>query len=294
MWWFIIIFCLLLPTACVQFAVYLCQKKWPVPFNKISWWLLCVVPASAAILLKDWIFLSFCIGFAVVSLIGYLLARQNPLSPTTPRFVYKWFHTIGLLTLALNVLSGLIAIVSLFISLCFDFPDESAFLINLGGALGYYGGYFGLISRDLAIIITETMNNKPGLFRDAEDLLPTGSVKRDCCNICKVPKPTQPSRNRFDFIQRNSATKDHEKWKKLKCGDIFHESCLRGWVMLGKKTTCPCCREKVDFQLDDDNSFFGRFETNLLFGYDIFLRYAIVYLPIIFFLFFSLILLVGA
>jgi RING finger protein 121 len=25
----------------------------------------------------------------------------------------------------------------------------------------------------------------------------------------------------------------------LKCGHTFHESCLRGWVIVGKQNTCP-------------------------------------------------------
>jgi hypothetical protein len=28
----------------------------------------------------------------------------------------------------------------------------------------------------------------------------------------------------------------------------FHEFCIRGWCMIGKKQTCPYCKEKVDLK----------------------------------------------
>ncbi len=28
----------------------------------------------------------------------------------------------------------------------------------------------------------------------------------------------------------------------------FHEFCIRGWCIVGKKQTCPYCREKVDLK----------------------------------------------
>ena len=30
--------------------------------------------------------------------------------------------------------------------------------------------------------------------------------------------------------------------------DRFHEFCIRGWCIVGKKQTCPYCKEKVDLK----------------------------------------------
>ena len=30
------------------------------------------------------------------------------------------------------------------------------------------------------------------------------------------------------------------------CGHHFHSYCLRGWTIIGKRDTCPCCSEKVN------------------------------------------------
>lgn len=39
-----------------------------------------------------------------------------------------------------------------------------------------------------------------------------------------------------------------EKTHRLPCEHTFHEFCLRGWLIVGKKQTCPFCREKVDLR----------------------------------------------
>lgn len=32
------------------------------------------------------------------------------------------------------------------------------------------------------------------------------------------------------------------------CNFRFHEFCIRGWCIVGKKQTCPYCKEKVDLK----------------------------------------------
>lgn len=34
----------------------------------------------------------------------------------------------------------------------------------------------------------------------------------------------------------------------LDCKHCFHDLCIRGWTMVGKKDTCPVCNEKVDLK----------------------------------------------
>jgi RING finger protein 121 len=42
---------------------------------------------------------------------------------------------------------------------------------------------------------------------------------------------------------------DPEKMSKLPCGHSFHDFCIRGWCIIGKKETCPYCGEKVDLKV---------------------------------------------
>lgn len=40
----------------------------------------------------------------------------------------------------------------------------------------------------------------------------------------------------------------------LGCGHVFHEFCVRGWTIVGKKNTCPHCGEKVDTRAISESS----------------------------------------
>lgn len=39
-----------------------------------------------------------------------------------------------------------------------------------------------------------------------------------------------------------------ENTYKLSCEHEFHEFCIRGWCIVGKKQICPYCKEKVDLK----------------------------------------------
>ena len=59
----------------------------------------------------------------------------------------------------------------------------------------------------------------------------------------------------------------------------FHEFCIRGWCIVGKKQICPYCREKVDLKRMFKNPWE---KPHVLFGQLLdFIRYFVVWLPII-------------
>jgi RING finger protein 121 len=67
---------------------------------------------------------------------------------------------------------------------------------------------------------------------------------------------------------------------QLACKHCFHGTCLRGWCVVGKKDTCPACREKVDLR----SIFAGRpWETRNLQWIQMLdmLRYLVVWNPVI-------------
>lgn len=43
-------------------------------------------------------------------------------------------------------------------------------------------------------------------------------------------------------------TRPSERSIQLTCKHTFHEFCIRGWTIVGKKQTCPCCFEIVDMR----------------------------------------------
>ena len=70
-----------------------------------------------------------------------------------------------------------------------------------------------------------------------------------------------------------------EKTIVLDCGHSFHEWCIRGWCIIGKKHTCPFCKEKVDLHKFMTNPWetINVQYSNMLDG----LRYLLVYHPLI-------------
>ena len=41
---------------------------------------------------------------------------------------------------------------------------------------------------------------------------------------------------------------NNEKSVQLTCKHLFHDQCIRGWTLVGKKDTCPVCLDKVDLR----------------------------------------------
>lgn len=41
---------------------------------------------------------------------------------------------------------------------------------------------------------------------------------------------------------------EKERVITLNCRHRYHEFCIRGWMIVGKKDTCPYCNEKVDLK----------------------------------------------
>lgn len=51
-----------------------------------------------------------------------------------------------------------------------------------------------------------------------------------------------------------------ENTYKLSCEHVFHEFCIRGWCIIGKKQTCPYCKEKVDLK----KMFYNPYPFNII------------------------------
>lgn len=54
--------------------------------------------------------------------------------------------------------------------------------------------------------------------------------------ICIVPHAT------------NAQPDGVEPVRQLGCKHCFHDLCIRGWTLVGKKDVCPVCLEKVDMR----------------------------------------------
>lgn len=254
----VLIALLVISAACialVQIGMNLWRKRYPSIFQNVTLCALFCVPPITAIMLSNWCFIIWWSIFFVFSGLIYFKAREKPLQPSTPSAIFNCFFLIHNSTFILTITGSVLYILGFFICLI----RHSYWMVNFGSLLWFYGIYFGLLARDLAIHITHTISVRPG-FSSTKQFFPDRVADPTLCSLC----------GHFLHIRTQC---------RLSCDHIFHESCIRGWCMLGKKSTCPQCREKVDYQLTERNPW----ETpdSVLQIYHEFLHWAVVYFPIL-------------
>jgi len=149
------------------------------------------------------------------------LARAKPLHPTTPEKVYKWF-------LMSHKICYVIAMNSIYMLLIFP---------GLGLLLLFFALYFGTLNSDVAVTISEKMSNTVGYLKHS-------AAPFNLCALCG--EELRPSMK----LMAGEADSGEEETKilKLSCDHEFHENCIRGWCIVGKKDMCPFCCEKIDMK----------------------------------------------
>jgi len=223
-----------------------------------------------ALYFKAKLFIVCWIIYTVLNLNMYLRTRRKELQASTPRVIYKYF----LFTFRLNYYFALgSAIVFLIYSVFFvseeelrseNFENQDMLLYVFICAL-----YFGILNRDFAEICAETIAIRSGFY--GPDAIARNEFSPTICGICSEP-----------MLMANVGMMSFEKYVGLKCGHSFHDLCIKGWCLVGKKNTCPYCHEKVDM----NNAFQRPWEkVDLAYGgfLDVF-RYFTGWMPLIIFL----------
>ncbi|XP_029651168.1 RING finger protein 121-like [Octopus sinensis] len=251
-----------------------------------------LIPLAFSIKFHWYRFVIVWIIFSVVTAFVTLKATAKPLSGNTPRLVYKWF-------LFLYKLSYTMGLIGYFIIMFTIFGLNLLFLIRFQAAMDFamlilfYGLYFGVVGRDFAEVCSDTMAAHIGFYT------PSGLPNRDydwrLCAVCGNPTSVSSDRTSSDdsryLEHRNDIDSDSddpdnvrpvvaaEKICKLTCGHSFHEFCIRGWCIVGKKQTCPYCKEKVDLK----RMFPSPWERpHVLYGNLLdWIRYLVVWQPVI-------------
>lgn len=222
-----------------------------------------LIPPTISIHLKFWVFVAAWLLFSAIT--GYLisLCMRPTLHPTTPRMVFTWFlaaHKIcifvggtGYAMLLLELL-GAAPVIGLL------FGQGSSF------TLLWYGLYFGILGRDAAEVASDRMASQMAFGRRL-------AVNPRTCGLC------QKDLEDFSHVGGEAPA---EPTIQLGCKHVFHELCIKGWTMVGKKDVCPTCMEKVDLKaLYADRPW----ETRNLQWISMldFVRYMVVWNPIILF-----------
>ncbi|KAI5703793.1 hypothetical protein M8J76_007385 [Diaphorina citri] len=194
-----------------------------------------IIPVVISLRSGYWRFIGFWVLFSVITGLVAKKVTQSPIERTTPRLVYKWFYFLYKLSLFLGIV-GYIIIVLTLLGVNFIFGSMPQVWMDCGGLIMFYGLYYGVLGQDLAEICSNKMALHIGYY--TPDGMPTRHLEDNTCAVCGdllFVRPDQPG------VIENTY--------KLSCNHEFHEFCIRGWCIVGKKQICPYCKEKVDLKL---------------------------------------------
>ncbi|KTF87996.1 hypothetical protein cypCar_00015773 [Cyprinus carpio] len=155
--------------------------------------------------------------------------------------VYKWFLLIYKLSYAVGVIGYLAIMFTMFGFNIFFSRNVSVIVCFFSVCLLQYYNMGGMPSRNLS---------------------------NDMCAVC--------GQKIFVDVDEEGIIEDTYQ---LSCNHTFHEFCIRGWCIVGKKQTCPYCNEKVDLKRMMNNPWE---RTHVLYGQLLdWLRYLVAWQPII-------------
>nr|CAB3265623.1 RING finger protein 121 [Phallusia mammillata] len=249
-----------------QIALVQWKNRHPKSYNAVTLLGMWFVPFLFSSRMLWWRFLTIWTFYTIVTTFVVLKARRRPLSGNTPRLVYKWFLVLFQVSYAVGVVGYICIMFTVFgLNMLFLIRPETA--MDFSVLLLFYGLYYGVMSRDFAEICSEMMASTIGYYTKSG--IPTKTLKDGVCAVCgqELVLP----------LDEHDTTV--EKVYKLSCYHTFHDYCIRGWCIVGKKQTCPYCKEKVDLK----RMFTSPWERpHLLYGQLLdWIRYLVAWQPVI-------------
>ncbi|XP_059729881.1 E3 ubiquitin ligase RNF121 isoform X6 [Haemorhous mexicanus] len=184
---------------------------------------------------------------------------------SAPGLVYKWFLLIYKISYATGIVGYMAVMFTLFgLNLLFRIKPEDA--MDFGISLLFYGLYYGVLERDFAEMCADYMASTIGFYSASG--MPTKHLSDSVCAVC--------GQQIFVDVNEEGII---ENTYRLSCNHVFHEFCIRGWCIVGKKQTCPYCKEKVDLKRMFSNPWE---RPHVMYGQLLdWLRYLVAWQPVI-------------
>eukprot|EP00160_Parvularia_atlantis_P017105 Unigene5746_Nuclearia_a/m.17559 Unigene5746_Nuclearia_a/g.17559 ORF Unigene5746_Nuclearia_a/g.17559 Unigene5746_Nuclearia_a/m.17559 type:complete len:309 (+) Unigene5746_Nuclearia_a:302-1228(+) len=240
------------------------KRNHPKSFQRVTLLGLWIIPVIVSLRMGFWRFVGVWTTFTVINMTVVARAWRQPFCHNTPRAVFKWY----LICYHVCKVCSLGGILIIILDIC-DIWRAGAF--DVAAMLLFYGLYFGVLSRDFADMCSDRIATTLGFY--SPDGIPSRGFNPSICGVCAKPfgsdeqkpvmmptpgiempppelaLPAGPlSFHQRCYAEAMSHGPSTEKTIKLECGHIFHEWCIRGWCIIGKKNTCPVCKEKVDLR----------------------------------------------
>jgi len=204
---------------CSQFGVLAWKKYHPTSFQSVTLIGLWIVPPVIGIIFGNYIYITVWALFIFANAIIYKKSQEKPLKPETPRTIYRWFAIIHKLTYLTGAVGYVIFLLGMFI-------NGQTKILEVGLIIAFYGLYFGILNKDTVDELSSRMALNVGYIQ--KQGIPTKRLTSDICSIC------------------GGRVNEEDGVCKLECSHVYHDHCIRGWIIIGKKATCPYCKEKVE------------------------------------------------
>lgn len=212
-----------------------------------------------------------------------------------PRLVYRWFFYVYSISSVVAVIGySLVMLTLLGVNILLGI--KPMYSIDVGVLMLFYGIYYGVLTRDFTDFLVDLLAANIGYYSPSSSL-PSKQLNSKICAICGRPHSGPMLKNSTGLLATAAALSEdangqdsngydtsslNEKTYTLTCGHIYHQYCIFGWCLVGKKQVCPFCREKVDL-----NKLFSSLpfqKPHYLYGNLLdFIRYLIVWQPVILF-----------
>ncbi|XP_026577401.1 RING finger protein 121 [Pseudonaja textilis] len=238
------------------------KQRHPRSYNMVTLFQMWVVPLYFTVKLHWWRFLGIWVFFSAITAFVTFRATRKPLVQTTPRLVYKWFLLIYKISYATGIVGYMAVMFTLFgFNLLFRIQPEDG--MDFGISLLFYGLYYGVLERDFAEMCADYMASTIGVKaskgRPGLGLVPGRAGEGSWPSLPPWGPPPPPC------LPSPPAS--------------FHEFCIRGWCIVGKKQTCPYCKEKVDLKRMFSNPWE---RPHVMYGQLLdWLRYLVAWQPVI-------------
>lgn len=251
-----------------QSGLFWWKQRHPHSFQEVTLVGLWLFPLALSLYRLWWRFLLFSFVFSLSTGWQIWLATRKPLGTKTPQRVYNWF--IGAYRAC--YITGVVGYLLMLAEVIWARPlgEFGKHYLMPGGFLTlFYGMYFGVLGRDCAEVCAERMSNTIGYVK-------YDNPPPNLCGLCG--DELRPS---FVYKDDPNAPKPQRLFT-LNCKHEFHEACIRGWTIVGKKDTCPFCTEKVNLKsVLSSSPLPWESQTTLWIQVLDALRYLIVWNPII-------------
>lgn len=180
-----------------------------------------IIPAGISIKNSWWRFVFFWFIFSVITALILKKSFEKPVSRRTPRLVYKWFLFLYKLSYGLGII-GYMIMMSTFIGINLIFGHNPQQWMDVAILFIFYGLYYGVIGRDLSELCTDKIAIHIGYYN--LEGIPSKALPKNMCGLCA---------NQL-FVTENEQGVIEDTYK-LPCDHTFHEFCIRGWLIIGKK-----------------------------------------------------------